>query len=257
MSSPWRYICANSAEGKGIVNVKLLNSEFGWHKDICKRIKEWSYTIQRLDKKIHDLFEKADEIDDVEDELYWKEDRSHVPEELRTKDWRDRRREEIKKKKQRLKYKKQIVQVELERKEEQWINQERINLTDTYARLMKMKRKDWWVWYNPQKLTENQFILTTTVPNSSEDTWELQPIMQKFHKSYSTYPDKNLADMWYASEENYQYLEDNNIQSYIPHQKPQLEIEEYTYNEKENSYTDQEWNIYLFKQHVWKKKQWE
>lgn len=219
--------------------------------------KSKSYTIQKLDKKISDLFEKAEEIDGLEDKLYWEENGSHIPEELKTKEWREKKKREIQEKKENLEKKKEVIQAELERKKEQWINQERINLTDTDARLMRMKRKDWWVWYNPQNLTENQFILTTTVPNSAEDTWELQPIMEKFHESYHTYPERNLADMWYASEENYQYLEDNDIQSYIPHQKPQLKIEEYTYNQQENSYTDKEWNTYVFKQHVWKKRKWE
>lgn len=48
----------------------------------------------------------------------------------------------------------------------------RINSTDKDSRLMMMKRKDWWNWYNPQILTENQIILTTTVPNSTDDSNE-------------------------------------------------------------------------------------
>ena len=74
-----------------------------------------------------------------------------------------------------------------------------------------MKRKDWWVWYNPQNLTENQFILVTTVPNSAEDTWELIPVLDKFYDKYNTFPENNLADKGYASEENYEYLEKNNV----------------------------------------------
>jgi len=215
-----------------------------------------SHTIEKLDKKIEKLFQEAEEIDAIEDGIYWDWDWSNLPDELRTKEWRDEKKKEIQKQKERLEKKKEIIQTELERKKEQWIKQDRINLTDTDARLMKMKRKDWWVWYNPQNITENQFILTTTVSNSAEDTWELQPILEKFFERYDTYPEKNLADWWYASEENYQYLEERNIQSYIPHQKPQLDLKEYIYNQAEDSYTDKEWNTYVFKQHVWKKKMW-
>jgi transposase len=214
------------------------------------------YTVEKLEEKMSKLFEEAQKIDQIEDGLYWDWDEEDVPEELKTKEWRDKKRREIKKKKEALEQKKEIVEKAVEKKEEECIKQERINLTDNDARLMMMKRKDRWVWYNPQIITENQFILVTTVPNSSEDTGELKPIMQKFYEKYEVYPEEQRADAGYASEENYAYLEKSGIKSYIPHQKWVLNIDEYKYSEKENSYTDKEWNKYIFKQNIKKEKWW-
>lgn len=72
-----------------------------------------------------------------------------------------------------------------------------------------MKRKDWWNWYNPQILTENQIILTTTVPNSADDSNELIPILNKIKKNFKEEQIQILlADKWYWNEENYKYLKE-------------------------------------------------
>lgn len=221
-----------------------------WTKIYANASKRKSYTIEKLEDKIGKLFEEAESIDAMEDRLYWEDDWSELPEALRTKEGRDKRKKEIEEKKSRLLIKKEIIEKWIEVKKEQEINQDRINLTDQDARLMKMKRKDWWVWYNPQNVTENQFILATTVPNSAEDTGELVPILEKFHAKYWVYPEENLADAWYASEKNYQYLEDKNIVSYIPHQKIRIDMKDYKCNKINNTYQDQEGNIYKFKQNI-------
>lgn len=109
---------------------------------------------------------------------------------------------------------------------------------------------------NPQNLTENRFILVTTVPNSSEDSWELIPILNKFKTKYNTFPENNLADKWYASEENYEFLEKNNINWYIPHQKTLINLDDYKYNEKLDIYEDKENNKFKLKQNVRKEKWW-
>lgn len=215
-----------------------------------------NYEIQWLDKKIKWLFDEADRIDELEDEEYWKDNENKIPEELKTKEWRDKKRKQLKEKVKNLEDKKEIVKNEIETKKDSWINQKRINFTDKDSRLMMMKRKDWWNWYNPQNLTENRFILVTTVPNSAEDSWELIPILNKFKTKYNTFPENNLADKWYASEENYEFLEKNNINWYIPHQKTLINLDDYKYNEKLNIYEDKENNIFKLKQNVRKEKWW-
>jgi hypothetical protein len=49
---------------------------------------------------------------------------------------------------------------------------------------MMMKRKDFANGYNPQILTENQIILTSTVPNSANDSNELIPIINKLKEKF-------------------------------------------------------------------------
>jgi transposase len=68
-----------------------------------------------------------------------------------------------------------------------------------------MKKKDWWNWYNPQNVTEKQFIISTRVPNTANDTNELIPSLEKVEKQYWILPDSILADKWYGTEENYNY----------------------------------------------------
>jgi transposase len=215
-----------------------------------------NYEIERLDKKIKKLFDEASKIDDLEDEEYWDNDGSEIPEELRTKEWRDAKKREIEEQRKQTELTKDIVNKEIENKKDQWINQTRINTTDKDARLMMMKRKNRWTGYNPQNLTENQFILTTTVPNSAGDVNELMPILKKFHEKYNCFPENQNADAWYASEQNYQFLEDNNINSYIPHQAFKIDIDNYIYDDINDTFTDKQWNIFKLKQNIKKTTWW-
>ena len=214
------------------------------------------YNAEKLEKQMKSLFDQADEIDELEDEEFWEDNLDHIPQELRTKEGRDKKRKELEERQEKIQEKSKKLKEEIQRKKDSWIKQNRINFTDTDSRLMKMKRKDWWTWYNPQVLTENRFILSSRVPNTAEDTWELIPSLEKLKKQYNTLPKNQLADAGYASEENYEYLEKQRISSYIPHAKFQTDFEEYTYNSEENSYEDIQWNIYRFKQHVSKKQEW-
>lgn len=247
-------------KGKELWLVSFWTASADWTKVYANASKNKNNDIESLDKKISKLFEEADRIDKLEDKEFWKDNENEIPEELKTKEWRDKKRKEIKEKKKKLEEKKQLVKQEIENKKEVWINQERINETDKDSRLMQMKRKDWWNWYNPQNLTENQFILTTTVPNSANDTNELIPVLKKFEEKYNTLPEKILADKWYGTEENYNYCEEKNIETYIPHPKYSwANLEDLTYDKKADTYKDKEWNIFKFKQFVWNliwKKRW-
>jgi hypothetical protein len=148
------------------------------------------------------------------------------------------------------------VKEEIEKKKEEWIHQRRINTTDKDSRLMIMKRKDRWTWYNPQNLTENQFILSTVVPNSAGDVEELIPLLRKFKRNFNQFPEIQLADKWYASEDNYQFLQDNNIKSYIPHQNLQINLNDYLYDSDNDTFEDKQGNIYKFKQNIKKSSGW-
>jgi transposase len=241
-------------KAKDLWLVKFWTVSLDWTKIYANASNENNYEIERLDKKIHQLFNEAAIIDEIEDKDYWDSDGSEIPESLKTKEWRDAKRKEIEEKRKQAEWIKSNIEKEIKIKKDQWVNQKRINTTDKDARLMLMKRKDRWTWYNPQNLTENQFILTTIVPNSASDIEELVPILNKFYEKFNCFPENQLADTWYASEKNYQFLQDNNIIWYIPHQKLQINIKDYTFHKINNTFEDKEWNIYKFKQNVWKKK---
>lgn len=217
--------------------------------------KQHCYDRERIEKQMKLLFDQAEEIDALEDAEFWEENLDHLPEELRTKEGREKKRKEIAEKEKKIQEKKQRLEKEIQKKQEQWISQKRINFTDSDARLIQMKRKDWGVGYSPQILTEKRFILSARVPNTAEDSGELIPSLEKLYAQFKIFPKEQLADKGYASEANYEYLEKRKIFSYIPHQE-KFKLKEYIYNEEENSYRDKSWNLYIFKQNVWKKQEW-
>lgn len=219
-----------------------------------------NYTIEWLDAKISKFFEEAAAIDKLEDIEYWEENKNNIPKELRTKWWREKRKKEIAEKKSKMESNRIEIADEITRKSESGITQTKINTTDPDSRMMMMKRKDRWNWYNPQNATENQFIITTTVPNSANDTNELIPVLKKIEEKYNILPKRVLADKWYGTEKNYKYWEAKEIETYIPHQKQNwANLEEYKYNKKLDIYEDIKGNKYKFKQYYWNlksKKRW-
>lgn len=99
--------------------------------------------------------------------------------------------------------------------------------------------------YNIQYSTESHFITNFTLHRRAGDTSTLKPHLEVFYKHYGTYPDRLIADAGYGSEENYEYLKDNNIENYVKYnwfhkeQKKKFKNdisrwENYHYNEKDD-----------------------
>ena len=232
---------------------------------------------ETLEKKIKKLMEEAEKIDDLEDdELGEANDGSGIPDELKTKAGRDKKRKEIEKEKQekekekekqeketkkqeiqkkieKIESHKQFVSVEIEKHRKNWVSMKRINRTDTDSRLMQMKRKDYGNGYNPQIATENQIILWSTVPNSAWDIQELTRVLDRIQELHGQKPTQVLADKGYSSETNYEYLEQNWIDGYIPHPRLQGKLsgnlEGWKYDTRKDEYSDTDGNIYTFKQY--------
>ena len=69
--------------------------------------------------------------------------------------------------------------------------------------------------YNEQIGTENQFIVHYDFFSNPTDTLTLIPFMEGFKQNYNQLPDKVCADSGYGSEENYQYLEESEVEAYV------------------------------------------
>ncbi len=126
--------------------------------------KQKNLDMETLEKKIKKLMEEAEEIDNFEDDEFSEEnDGSGIPEELKTKEGRDKKREELKKtqeeiekqkrekedktkeiqkKIEKIESQKKFVSDTIERHKQQGVSMKRINTTDTDSRMMQMKRKD-------------------------------------------------------------------------------------------------------------------
>ena len=69
--------------------------------------------------------------------------------------------------------------------------------------------------YNEQIGTENQFIVHYDFFSNPTDTLTLIPFMEGFKQNYEQLPQKACADSGYGSEENYQYLDNNQVEAYV------------------------------------------
>ncbi len=210
----------------------------------------------KLKQKVNELLEEAEEIDKTEDEIYWEDNLDAIPDELADKEIRKQRiKEELEKLN---KAKKNLKEKQTKQEKERFWNWdkpkkiEKINLTDKDSRLMQMKRKDYAQWYNCQIATENQIIIWTHISDNPSDQRELIPTIKKINRFYQQKPELILADKWYPSEENFEYLEKEWIKAYIPVQKPQINLEDYEYDKEKNEYKHKKtWLIYKFKQYSW------
>jgi transposase len=112
---------------------------------------------------------------------------------------------------------------------------------------MRMKKKDYANWYNCQIVEENGIIIWNYVDNSSNDVKTLIPTMERIKNNFKDLPNVLLADKWYPSVENFEYLENNKINWYIPLVKTNDRLKDYKYNEIEDTYEDKKGNLYKFK----------
>ena len=69
--------------------------------------------------------------------------------------------------------------------------------------------------YNLQMSTSDQFIVNYSLHPNPTDTLTLKPHLQQHQDLYGTMPTCICADAGYGSEENYEYLEEQNIDGYV------------------------------------------
>ena len=69
--------------------------------------------------------------------------------------------------------------------------------------------------YNLQISTSDQFILHYTTHQSPGDTRTLIPHLESFRVAYSRLPEELVADAGYGSQENYLFLQDNEVDPYV------------------------------------------
>ena len=69
--------------------------------------------------------------------------------------------------------------------------------------------------YNWQFSTNNQFVANFTVTQTTTDTTTLKEHLSEHENLYDEYPEIATADSGYGSEENYEFLEKNSIESYV------------------------------------------
>lgn len=193
---------------------------------------------KRLKEEIKQLLEKAQAIDEQEDNEYGTDRRGdELPEELGRRASRLKRIQEAKKALE-AKAKAAAQQAQKQREQENSINDDKpkrgrkhkavsevpadnkqYNFTDPESGIMKANNKGWDQCGNAQAAvdSEDQIILACDVTDESNDKQQFEPMVEQTQENVGE--DKKIkaasADSGYYSESNVTFAEDKNIDAYI------------------------------------------
>ncbi|MBA7682319.1 IS1182 family transposase ISPlba1 [subsurface metagenome] len=193
---------------------------------------------KRLKEEIKQLLEKAQAIDDQEDNEYGTDRRGdELPEELGRRASRLKRIQEAKKALE-TKAKAAAQQAQKQREQENSTNDDKpkrgrkhkaisevpannkqYNFTDPESGIMKANNKGWDQCGNAQAAvdSEEQIILACDVTDESNDKQQFEPMVEQTQENVGE--DKKIksasADSGYYSESNVKFAEDKNIDAYI------------------------------------------
>ena len=159
--------------------------------------------MRKVKEEIDKLLKRAEEVDASEDFLYGEDnDGSGIPDEIKDREYRLKKLEEAKK------------QLEEER-----LN--KVNVTDTDARLMQDSKKVIQPGYNGQIGVDakEQVIVAADVTQEATDHYQLEPMVEQAEENLGELPEQVSADAGYSSYDNLEYVEEKEIDGYIPDNK--------------------------------------
>jgi transposase len=210
------------------VEANANRNTFVWAKN-TKRYKE------QLQKKIRELLEEIDVVNEAEDELYGDKDLPEMGEEAeidseRIKQKIEELNERLRKKSQDKQLRKAIKtlsedylprQVKYEEQEHNFQGRNSYSKTDVDATFMRMKSDQRMpqarpkAAYNVQIGTENQFVVGFSLHQVSTDVSCLKPHLEGVRTMLGRLPKNIVADAGYGSEENYKYLNSEHLGTYV------------------------------------------
>src|SRR3989339_252590 len=119
----------------------------------------------------------------------------------------------------------------------------RVSLSDPECRMMKNKKGFFELDYNPQFTVDskNQIIIANDVCQDRDDSHQLQPQIKNVRENVELKKDTKFAlDCNYSNGENLKFLEDENLEGYIPNMSQAIELD----NRKETrKYDDYEYDF--------------
>jgi transposase len=166
----------------------------------------------------------ADEIDDTDPSGFDKIDSEKVKDTIEKIDAALKDKPVTKEIKQKLNYARKKWPEALDKYEaqEKILGDQRnsYSKTDTDATFMRikedhMKNGQLKPAYNLQVSSNNQYVTNYSIHHNATDTTTLKEHLEQYKQSYDTTPEIVTADAGYGSEENYAYLESNNIEAYV------------------------------------------
>ena len=183
----------------------------------------------RIKKQLDELWQYAQnvaaaELPDTDPTDFGKVDPDKVEQTIRQIDEALRHPEQVSQKvKQKLNYAKKNWPANLRKYEHQQKilkGRNSYSKTDPDASFMRMKEDHMLngqlkPGYNLQLSTNNQYIVNYSLHQTTADTATLQEHTEIYKQQYNKIPETITADAGYGSEENYQYLKENNIENYV------------------------------------------
>jgi len=189
----------------------------------------------------------SDELDDTDPSGFDKIDSEKIKETIEKIDAALKDKPVTKDVKQKLNYARKKWPEPLDRYEvqEKILGEKRnsYSKTDTDATFMRMKEdhmKNGQLkpGYNLQVSSNNQYVTNYSIHHNPTDTTTFIEHLEEYKQSYGTTPEIVTADAGYGSEENYTYLESNNIEAYVKYNHFDREQNE-TIQSKKHFSTDQ------------------
>ena len=194
---------------------------FVWGRSIAK-------SKERIKKQLNELWAYAEsvakeELENNEPEYFEKIDQESIKQTISIINEALKDKPVNKKVKQKLDYARKNWPENLKKYEQQEKtlgSRNSYSKTDPDATFMKMKEDHMLngqlkPGYNWQISTENQYILGYTIHQTTNDTTTLQSHLESLKKTLGKMPDVLVADAGYGSEENYEYLENNDIEAFV------------------------------------------
>ncbi len=199
---------------------------------------------RRVENNIKQIIESAESIDKEEDQRYGKDKRGdELPEEL---SGNEKLLEKIKQ------AKKHLEENDLKR----------VSLTDPESRIMLINNRGTDICYNAQAAIDcdNQIITACKISNHENDHKNFIPVYEEIVKNTGEKPKEVLADAGYESGKTYLYIEENEIDAYVPDCMLNKETDEkdnetigefdrrkFTYNQSDDTYTCPNQQVMKFK----------
>src|SRR4030042_4294507 len=194
---------------------------FVWGRSIIK-------SKERIRKQLVELWSYAEsvareELENNEPDSFEKIDQESVLKTIESIDKALKGKQVDKKVKQKLNYAHKNWPENLKKYEQQEKtlgNRNSYSKTDPDATFMRMKEDHMLngqlkPGYNWQLSTENQYILGYTIHQTTNDMTTLQSHMESLKEILGKMPDTLVADAGYASLENYEYLENNDVEALV------------------------------------------
>ncbi len=136
--------------------------------------------------------------------------------------------------------------------------------TDQDATFFRMKNGELLAGYNVIIGTENQIIVNYSIHQKSSESDQFISHMGKYYQYYNAYPELVVGDATYGNEENYTFLENKTIESYLKYNtfhyektkgylENKFQRENFSYDKQTDSYECPNGNKLIFKEEIQKK----